>query len=298
MEASGDYHQFLKAMRPRTITRALPDSTLILAELAGPAGFGPTDPIASDDAYVVQLRLQDCQRCSYFLGGEPLEVADRGAGALQFHDLRLAPSAVIIDPFHVMHLYVPRATLSALAEDFTGRVLQELHFTHGDSYRDETIISLLLALRPLLERPRQAGALLIDHIAQSLCVHIIDRFGKLSTQSKKFRGGLAAWQAQRARTFIETHLADDIPLTRLAAECGLSVRHFSRAFAQTFGMPAHRYLMARRVELALELLKIRSLSIPEIALKCGFVDQSHLTRVFASRIGSSPGNWRRTQCGA
>ena len=298
MEACGDYHQFLKAMRPRSITRALHDSSLLLTELAGPSGFGPTAAVAYDDAYVAQLRLQDCPRCSYFLAGEPLQVEDRSAGALQIHDLRLAPSAVITDPFHVMHLYLPRTTLSSIAGDAHGGSLQDLRFRHGESYRDEIISSLLLALRPLLERPREAGALLIDHIAQSLCVRIIERFGQLATPRQPVRGGLASWQAKRVRDLIESHLGAGITLPGLAAECGLSVRHFSRAFAQTFGMPAHRYVMTRRVQLALELLKIRSLSIPEIALKCGFVDQSHLTRVFASQIGSSPGNWRRMQCSA
>jgi AraC family transcriptional regulator len=296
MEACGDYYQFLKAMRPRSLTRALHESSLLLSELAGPSGFGPTEAIAYDNAYVVQLRLQDCPRCSYFLGGEPLQVDDRSAGALQIHDLRLAPSAVITDPFHVIHLYLPRTMLSSIAEDTHGGSFNNLRFTHGESYRDETISGLLLALRPLLERPREASALLIDHITQSLCVQIIDRFGSLATRRLRTRGGLAAWQAKHVRDVIESHLAEDITLSGLAAECGLSVRHFSRAFAQSFGMPAHRYVVTRRVQLALELLKIRSLSIPEIALKCGFVDQSHLTRVFASQIGRSPGNWRRMQC--
>jgi AraC-like DNA-binding protein len=295
MKASGDYHHFLKATKT---TQALHHSPLLIAEIRGGPGFGATPQIAYDNAYVVQLRLLDCSQCSYFLSGEALPIEDRKAGALQFLDLRLEPSAVILDPFHVMHLYVPRAALSSIAENVNGQCLQNLRFNHGGCYRDETIANLLLALRPFLARPHEASAMLIEHIAQSLCVHIIGRFGNLASSRKIHRGGLAAWQAHRARELIESNLDDDIPLSRLASECDLSVRHFSRAFAQTFGMPAHRYLMTRRIELALELLKVKTLSIPEIALKCGFVDQSHLTRVFASHTGSSPGHWRRAQYAA
>jgi len=284
MQARGDYHQFLKAIQT---VQALPHATLLVSELMGCAGFGTTPPIACDNAYVLQLRLLDCHQCSYFLGGQPLQVEDRRAGVLQFHDLRLAPSARIIDPFHVMHLYMPRAALAS-----------NLQFEHGACYRDDTIANLLLALRPMLARPQEASALLVEHIAQSLRVQIVNRFGNQAAPRKIHRGGLAAWQVQRARDLIESDLHTDISLSRLASECELSVRHFSRAFAQTFGMPAHRYLTRRRVELALELLKVRTLSIPEIALKCGFVDQSHLTRVFAHHIGSSPGYWRRSQHGA
>jgi AraC family transcriptional regulator len=298
MEAYGNYEQFLRAIQaphaPRIITRPLHDSRLLLTEITGQAGYGATAPIAHDDAYVLQLRLLDCQNCTYLLDGAPIQVEDRRAGVLQFHDLRLAPSAIIQDPFHVMHLYVPNNILSGLTEEMNGKSLRGLRVNHGECYRDETVSNLLLALRPVLARPQEANALLVEHIALSLCVHLVHHYASLDASRRVYRGGLAAWQALRARELIETHLGDDMSLARLAAECELSVRHFSRAFAQTFGMPPHRYLTRRRVELALELLKVRTLSIPEIALKCGFVDQSHLTRVFAAHIGSSPGHWRRT----
>lgn len=301
MEAGGNYEQFLQTLRApdglRVISRPLRGASLVIAEIQGPAGFGPTDPIAHDHAYVLQLRLMDCARCSYFLNGDPLHVEDRRAGALQFHDLRAAPSADIQDPFHVLHLYLPHQDLSALAEETSGHSLRELRVQPGDAYRDEIAGNLLLALRPALARPQETSALLVEHITQSLCVHLVQRYGGLGPARERQRGGLAAWQAQRARDLIETHLNGDISLARLAAECGLSIRHFTRAFAQTFGMPAHRYLTGRRIARALELLKVRTLSIGEIALECGFVDQSHLTRVFASHTGSSPGQWRRTQGG-
>ncbi len=301
MEACGNYEQFLQAIQhpgaPCLVTRPLSNSSLIVTEIKGPAGFGATQAIAQDNAYVLQLRLLDCRKCTYFVEGQPLQVEDRRAGALHFHDLRTAPTAVIRDPFHVMHLYVPTKVLAGLAGEASGKGLRGLRVTHGESYRDGSVTNLLLALRSVLARPQGASALLVDHITQALCVHLVRHYASLATSRQLHHGGLAAWQARRAGELIETHLSDDIPLSRLAAECGVSIRHFTRAFSQTFGMPAHRYLTRRRIELALELLKVRTLTIQEVALKCGFVDQSHLTRVFTSHIGSSPGHWRRTQYG-
>jgi transcriptional regulator GlxA family with amidase domain len=49
----------------------------------------------------------------------------------------------------------------------------------------------------------------------------------------------------------------------------------------------------QRVKRAKELLRGTSTSIAEIALACGFSDQSHLTRVFSKTFGISPGAWRR-----
>ena len=49
----------------------------------------------------------------------------------------------------------------------------------------------------------------------------------------------------------------------------------------------------RRVELAKDLMRDRESSLSEIALRCGFADQSHFTRVFVHATGVSPGAWRR-----
>ena len=41
------------------------------------------------------------------------------------------------------------------------------------------------------------------------------------------------------------------------------------------------------------LLRTPGRSITDIALLCGFADQAHMTRVFTSVVGTSPGAWRR-----
>jgi AraC family transcriptional regulator len=73
----------------------------------------------------------------------------------------------------------------------------------------------------------------------------------------------------------------------------LSVSHFSRAFRRTMGVAPHSWLLARRIEVAKERLRDCRLSLSDVALACGFADQSHLTRVFTRMVGVSPGAWRR-----
>jgi helix-turn-helix protein len=55
----------------------------------------------------------------------------------------------------------------------------------------------------------------------------------------------------------------------------------------------HRWLMERRIEKAKQLLTDTTLSLAEIAIACGFADQSHFTRAFSRTAHSSPGAWRR-----
>lgn len=294
-----DFEHVLAAIHvpnaPRIVTRALHKSTFAISEIRGDANHGGTDAIAYQHSYILQLRLQECQRCDYFLDGQVIEVQDRRAGVLQVHDLRLAPSADVLDPFHSLHVFLPQSLLTGVSDDICGKSFKHLLVEPGECFADDAIKHMLLSLRPSLARPQEANTLYVEHLANALCTHLVHRYAGLAMPPRLLRGGLAPWQAHRAKELIESDLSNDLTLTRLASECGLSVRHFSRGFTHTFGVPAHRYLTMRRVELAMRLLKLKHICIREVALECGFVDQSHFTRVFVSHIGTSPGNWRRVQ---
>ncbi|QWT18846.1 AraC family transcriptional regulator [Bacillus sp. NP157] len=108
------------------------------------------------------------------------------------------------------------------------------------------------------------------------------------------RGGLAHWQERRALAFMEQRLDQSFPVSDVADACGLSVNHFSRAFRRTLGKPPHRWLLDRRIERARELLRTTPLALADIALACGFAEQSHFTRVFTRLVGMPPGAWRRS----
>jgi AraC family transcriptional regulator len=101
--------------------------------------------------------------------------------------------------------------------------------------------------------------------------------------------------AQRARDraidLIEARFAERITLQDLADAAGVCVRQFSRAFRRAAGRSAHQYLMHRRVEHA-KLLIGSGLSLAEVAVQCGFSDQSQLTRTFVRQVGTTPGRYR------
>jgi len=71
------------------------------------------------------------------------------------------------------------------------------------------------------------------------------------------------------------------------------VSHFSRAFRHSVGVTPHNWLLTLRVEVAKQKLREGRLSLWDVALSCGFADQSHLTQVFTRFVGVSPGAWRR-----
>lgn len=107
-------------------------------------------------------------------------------------------------------------------------------------------------------------------------------------------GGLARWQARRAVAYIDANLESKLEVQGLAELASLSKSHFSRAFKRSLGLPPMAYVMLRRVERAKVLMTSTTRQLTEIALICGFADQSHLNRSFRRIIGVSPGRWRHT----
>jgi transcriptional regulator GlxA family with amidase domain len=78
----------------------------------------------------------------------------------------------------------------------------------------------------------------------------------------------------------------------LAKVSCVSEAHFARSFKEAFGLPPHRYLLTRRVEKALTLLRETDLSITDIALDTGWKSMGTFGRVFRDVTGESPGEVR------
>jgi AraC family transcriptional regulator len=144
-----------------------------------------------------------------------------------------------------------------------------------------------------MEHPGDGTAMFSDCIALAFFAHIVRAFDSVPAGGRSARGGLASWQLQRARDFINANLVGDPSISQVANECGLSTSYFARALKQATGVPPYRWLTKQRVERAKELLQDPSLELADIAQLCGFVDQSHFTRVFSRSGGYSPGRWRR-----
>jgi AraC family transcriptional regulator len=107
-------------------------------------------------------------------------------------------------------------------------------------------------------------------------------------------GGLSVWQAKRALAYMEGNIGSRIGVAEISALVGLSKSHFCRAFKLTLGISPMAYFSIRRIERAKALITYTSERLSEIALACGFADQSHLNRTFGRMLGMSPGSWRRS----
>ncbi len=98
--------------------------------------------------------------------------------------------------------------------------------------------------------------------------------------------------AGRLRELLDAHVADGVTLRAAAAQLHAHPTHLVRSFTTAFGLPPHRYLTGRRVELARRLL-LAGQRPAEVATTAGFYDQAHLTRQFGRYLGVSPGRYAR-----
>ena len=83
-------------------------------------------------------------------------------------------------------------------------------------------------------------------------------------------------------------------MQRLARVSGVSEAHFARSFKQAFGLPPHRYLLTRRIERAMALLRDTGLPVTDIALLTGWKSLGTFGRTFRDVTGVSPGAYRES----
>ena len=104
---------------------------------------------------------------------------------------------------------------------------------------------------------------------------------------------MPGWKMRRVIDYIEENLDGDLSLEAMAAEVEISPLYLARAFKAAIGQSPHRYVLARRIERAKELLRNTDLPVVDVALSSGFSSQSHLSHWFLRYVGVSPAVYRR-----
>lgn len=106
-------------------------------------------------------------------------------------------------------------------------------------------------------------------------------------------GALPAW-LKRAREILEDDFVSKRSLAELAAEVGVHPVHLCREFRNRYRTTIGDFVRRRRAEHGCTLLADAERPLAEIALACGFSDQSHFTAVFKRLIGTTPAEFRST----
>lgn len=92
----------------------------------------------------------------------------------------------------------------------------------------------------------------------------------------------------RAKDLMDSRYAEPLDVATLAGVANMSPGYFSRSFRGTFGEPPHRYLMTRRIERAMALLREGGRSVTEVCHAVGFGSLGSFTVRFGELAGECP----------
>lgn len=98
---------------------------------------------------------------------------------------------------------------------------------------------------------------------------------------------------RRVRDRIDREYSSPLDVAALARGVGLSAGHLSREFRAAYGESPYRYLMTRRIERAMTLLRRGDLSVTEVCFAVGYGSLGTFTTRFTELVGLSPGRYRR-----
>lgn len=131
-----------------------------------------------------------------------------------------------------------------------------------------------------------------DSVARTLAIQLIRKYSSARLLTEAPVHGLPDAKLRLVKDYIEQNLEENLSLSMLSGVAALSPIHFARQFKRSTGQSPYQYLLNARIDAAKRLLRSH-LPIAEIAFRCGFAHQEHLTRTFRKLTGTTPAAYRR-----
>lgn len=214
-----------------------------------------------------------------------------GSGGLFILPPDLEFGVALLQPLETVHLYVRARLVQAAAEELCKGDPQTIDFIPRLGEHDALIEQLARMARTMLTE--EQSDFFADGVARLLAAQLVRHHSTGMEAPQPRVTGLNSRQSRAVREVIEERMHQPLSIDDLAAAAHLSPIHFARQFKRTSGKAPHQFLIEMRLARARDLLA-GELPIVEIAFRCGFSHQEHLTRLFGRRYGSTPAAYRRT----
>ena len=207
-----------------------------------------------------------------------------------------------LDDYSLLLICLPLSMVDDVLQVEPAASIGDLEPLHAQAaFRDDAVQALARQIWSESDHSETASNLMAHGLAQSLVAQLLRRAGSDAPPSVS-----SAWptvlnepvgptaQINRARDYIEAHLAESLSVAEIAAAAAMSPSHFSRSFKELTGQPAWTYVQRRRCERARDMLRFTNEAIAAIALRCGFASQAHLTTAFKRTYGLTPAAFRHS----
>ena len=202
--------------------------------------------------------------------------------------------AVHVRPNERLLLAFETSFLDDVQRDQGGELPLAFHYVRHPGHRPVTAIATMIRRHMISGRPR--GRLFVDSLLTAFAAVVVDVLTGTDDRTEqrvtKQRAGLSPRQLADAVACMDARIGSDFALDEIAASAGMTAHRFAKAFKATTGQTVYQHTLDRRVDRARERLVRTDEPIAAIAYACGFASQSHMTDVFRSRLGITPGRYR------
>ena len=214
--------------------------------------------------------------------------------------LEVSPGQVHILPANVpvgIRVYSPAENIVVTLNH---RLLSQVKAGHGEldvelrsgfGLEDGLIQQLVYALQKEAALPNVDGHY-VQSLGAALAAHLVRKYPRDARGRGTHRRRVVKPGVAEVLDYIDQNIDGRLTLPKLAEVARLSVFAFVRSFKTSTGLPPHRYILRRRVERAKLLLADAALSIADVALRCGFGDQSAFTTTFRRLTYQTPSAYR------
>lgn len=137
-----------------------------------------------------------------------------------------------------------------------------------------------------------AGRPALQQVGAGATLYILSLLYSAQQPGRESHPDVARATHEAMRRMAET-TPDTTRLPDLARSLGVSYSWFRRMFAHHTGLSPHQYRLQLRVGRARALLSESTLTVKEVAFRCGFESEQYFCRLFRRKTGLAPGEWRR-----
>jgi AraC family transcriptional regulator len=188
-----------------------------------------------------------------------------------------------------LQLHLPAESILRCNEGLVGRNAVFPRMPNALSHDDLLLQQVILGVAARLREG--APEIYAESAAQFLTIHMLVRHAGREITKARTRDEA---RMQRVCDYMHAHLAEEVSLRDLAKVAYVSRFHLIRMFKQTCGETPYQRLTQLRIQMAQRLLATSDTPITQIALDCGFTNQTHFAAAFRRLIGLSPRAYRKS----
>lgn len=196
----------------------------------------------------------------------------------------------------ILLIYVHRKMFEQVSVEIFDRDPSSIHILPrlacSDPFIESMCLEYIRAIQgtPLLYCTKYMGLLTTQFVS-----YLIKNHSTLASRKASSEDDIVAEKIVRAKAYMQQQLSHPIGLNDIAGAAGMSVYHFIRTFKAVNGITPYQYLLKLRTEHAKWLLSAQHHALADVALECGFSNQSHFTNTFKKLAGVTPRSYRQLQ---